>query len=109
MPHRAELAVGAVVVVLVLAIDLRGAIGVLVVRRARLLRGGERGGVHADARSAGAGHAGSPSLGPSGALVLVVTLPLSAVVAGLAVFAVGVAGRLAFARREAASPSAGHP
>jgi APA family basic amino acid/polyamine antiporter len=47
-------------------------------------------------------------LGAAGCAVLAVTLPLSAVGAGLAVFAIGVAGRLVFTRSEPVSRT-GHP
>jgi APA family basic amino acid/polyamine antiporter len=108
VPARAELAVAAVVSVLVLTTDLRGAIGfssfgVLT--------------YYAIANTAAftqtAGQRRWPRvlnvLGAAGCAVLAVTLPLSAVVAGLAVFAVGVVGRLLFARSEPVSPNTGHP
>jgi basic amino acid/polyamine antiporter, APA family len=107
VPARAELAVAGVVSVLVLTTDLRGAIGfssfgVLT--------------YYAIANSAAFTQAADRRrwpralnvVGAAGCAVLAVTLPLSAVVAGLAVFAVGVAGRLIFARREPVSPSTGH-
>jgi APA family basic amino acid/polyamine antiporter len=93
VPHRAELTVAAIVVVLVLTTDLRGAIGfssfgVLLyyfVANASAYR------QHGAARR-------FPRwlqlLGCSGCLVLVATLPWQSVVAGLVVFAVGIAFRL---------------
>jgi len=108
VPARAELAVGAAVSVLVLTTDLRGAIGFssfgvltyyAIANTAAFTQTAERRRWPRALNVAGA----------LGCAVLAVALPLSAVVAGLAVFAVGVVGRLAFARREAASPSAGHP
>jgi APA family basic amino acid/polyamine antiporter len=89
VPHRAELAVGVAVAVLVLAVDLRGAIGfssfgVLVYyavanASALTLR-----------RDEGAPWRAVPVVGLAGCLLLAATLPLPAVVAGLAVFALGV-------------------
>jgi APA family basic amino acid/polyamine antiporter len=93
VPHRAELTVAAIVVVLVLTTDLRGAIGfssfgVLLyyfVANASAYR------QHGAARR-------FPRwlqlLGCAGCLVLVATLPWQSVVAGLVVFAVGIAFRL---------------
>jgi APA family basic amino acid/polyamine antiporter len=92
VPHRAELAVAAVVVVLVLTTDLRGAIGfssfgVLLYYFV----------ANAAAYSQGPAARRFPRplqlLGCTGCLVLVATLPWQAVVAGLAVFAVGIAVR----------------
>ncbi len=93
VPHRAELTVAAVVVVLVLTTDLRGAIGFssfgvllyyFVANAAAYAQG-------SDARR-------FPRwlqlLGCTGCLVLVATLPWAAVVTGLAVFAVGVVLRI---------------
>jgi basic amino acid/polyamine antiporter, APA family len=93
VPHRAELTVAVVVVVLVLTTDLRGAIGfssfgVLLyyfVANAAAYRQGD------DVRR-------FPRwlqlLGCTGCLVLVATLPWPSVVAGVLVFAVGVVVRL---------------
>jgi basic amino acid/polyamine antiporter, APA family len=98
VPHRAELAVGAVVVALVVTVDLRGAIGfssfgVLVYYLV----------ANVSALTQDAAHRRFPRglqlLGGTGCAALVVTLPLQAIVAGVAVFAVGVvyrAGRLRF-------------
>ncbi|HEY0451963.1 APC family permease [Actinophytocola sp.] len=102
VPHHAEIAVGVVVCALVLSFDLRGVIGfssfgVLVYyaianAAAFTLRDGEvrlRRWV--------------PVLGLAGCLILAATLPWTSVVAGLAVFAVGLAGRAAvLARRDRA-------
>ncbi|WP_219825743.1 APC family permease [Nonomuraea typhae] len=89
VPHRAELAVGLTVIVLLMLADLRGAIafssfGVLVYyaianASALTLRAGE-----------GAPRRAVPVIGLVLCLVLAFTLPWQAVVAGLAVFAVGV-------------------
>jgi APA family basic amino acid/polyamine antiporter len=93
VPARAELAVGAVVSVLVLTTDLRGAIGfssfgVLtyysIANAAAYTQGADRRHWPRALNVAGA----------IGCAVLAVTLPSSAVMAGLAVFAVGVAGRV---------------
>jgi len=92
IPHHAELAVGAAVSVLVLTTDLRGAIGfssfgVLV--------------YYAVANASAFTQAGVQRRWPrwlnvagcAACVVLVATLPLSAVLAGIVVFAVGLAGR----------------
>ncbi|MGN6299719.1 MAG: APC family permease [Angustibacter sp.] len=98
VPDRAQLAIGAVVVLLVLTSDLRGVIGfsscgVLVyyaVANLSALRQPE-------------GQRRWPRvlqvLGLVGCLVLVVTLPATSVAVGLAVLAVGVLGRVAVRRR----------
>jgi basic amino acid/polyamine antiporter, APA family len=104
VPHHADLAIGAVVTLLVLIVDLRGAIGfssfgVLLyyfvanlaaftqpVDRRRFPRALQ-------------------ILGAAGCLVLVATLPWQAILAGCAVFLVGIAYRLVLART--AGPS-GH-
>jgi APA family basic amino acid/polyamine antiporter len=98
VPHRAEAAVGVAVAALVLAVDLRGAIGfssfgVLVYyaianASALTLR-----------RDEGAPWRPIPVLGVAGCLLLAATLPTSSVLAGLAVFAVGGAVWLAGRRR----------
>jgi APA family basic amino acid/polyamine antiporter len=94
VPARAELAVAAVVSVLVLTTDLRGAIGFssfgvltyyAIANVAAFTQTADR-------------RRWPQALNVAGALgcaVLAVTLPLSAVVAGLAVLAAGVLGRLA--------------
>lgn len=92
VPHRAELAVGAIVCVLVLTTDLRAVIGfssfgVLVYYAIANL---------AAATQTGADRRWPKALniaGLAGCLLLAATLPLSAVLAGLAVFAAGLAGR----------------
>jgi APA family basic amino acid/polyamine antiporter len=107
VPHHAEIALAAVVCLLVLAVDLRGAIGfssfgVLVYylianvaaftqprRHRRFPRGVQ-------------------VVGATGCLVLMATLPVSTVLAGLAVFAVGVAYRgvrLAVGNRPGGGPA----
>ncbi|MEU8614411.1 APC family permease [Actinoplanes sp. NPDC048791] len=90
VPHRAEAAVGVAVAVLVLLVDLRGAIGfssfgvlgyyAIANASAMTLR-----------RDEGAPWRPLPVLGLAGCLLLAATLPLFSVVAGLAVFALGVA------------------
>jgi APA family basic amino acid/polyamine antiporter len=92
VPHRAELSVAAVVVVLVLTTDLRGAIGFssfgvllyyFVANTAACAQG----------TAARRFPRWLQVLGAAGCLVLVATLPWQSVVAGLAVFAVGVVVR----------------
>ena len=93
VPHRAELALALVVCVLVLSVDLRGAIGFssfgvllyyLVANVAACSQAGQ--------------HRRFPRLlqvaGAVGCVVLVLTLPTVAVIGGCAVFAVGAAYRL---------------
>ncbi len=108
VPARAELAVAAVVSVLVLTTDLRGAIGFssfgvltyyAIANTAAFTQAPDRRRWPRALNVAGA----------LGCAVLAFTLPLSSVVAGLAVFAVGVAGRLALGPRAPVSPTAGHP
>jgi APA family basic amino acid/polyamine antiporter len=93
VPHRAELTVAAVVVVLVLTTDLRGAIGfssfgVLLyyfVANASAYR---------QPSSARRFPRWFQLLGCTGCLVLVATLPWQAIVAGMAVFAAGILVRV---------------
>ena len=93
VPHRAELTVAAVVVVLVLTTDLRGAIGfssfgVLLyyfVANASAYR---------QPSSARRFPRWLQVLGCTGCLVLVATLPWQAIVAGIAVFAAGILVRV---------------
>ncbi|HEY7042630.1 MAG TPA: APC family permease [Nocardioidaceae bacterium] len=94
VPHRAEVAVGAVVGLLVLTTDLRGVIGfssfgVLLYYAV----------ANASALTQTPGHRRWPKglqvLGLVGCLVLVAALPWQAVVAGVSVFVVGVVARLA--------------
>ncbi len=98
VPHRAELGVAAVVVVLVLTTDLRGTIGfssfgVLLYYLV----------ANAAAYRQGAAARRFPRwlqvLGGVGCVVLVATLPWLSVAAGLAVFAVGIALRVVRLRR----------
>lgn len=98
VPHRAELTVGAIVVVLVLSTDLRGVIGfssfgVLVyylVANLAALR---------QPASARRYPRAVQVLGATGCVLLVVTLPLVAVLGGLAVLVIGVLLRLLTHRR----------
>jgi APA family basic amino acid/polyamine antiporter len=92
VPDRAQLVLAGVVVVLVLTADLRGVIGfssfgVLLYYAV----------ANAAAYTQDRAHRRWPrpvqALGVLGCLVLVATLPLTSVVAGVAVFAVGVVGR----------------
>lgn len=93
VPHHAELALGAVVCLLVLTVDLRGAIGFssfgvlfyyLVANVSAFTQDGE--------------HRRFPRalqvLGAMGCVVLMATLPLSSVLGGLAVFALGIVYRV---------------
>ena len=104
VPHHAEIAVAAVVSVLVLTVDLRGVIGfssfgVLI--------------YYAIANAAAFTQPPSDRrwprwlnlLGVAGCLVLVAALPWPSVVAGLAMFAAGLAGRWLVLRRRGASGS----
>ncbi|HYO36732.1 MAG TPA: APC family permease [Geodermatophilus sp.] len=93
VPHRAEVTVGALVCLLVLTVDLRGAIGfssfgVLLYYLV----------ANAAASTQDRGHRRYPRalqvLGGTGCVVLVATLPWQAVLTGVAVLAVGVAGRI---------------
>jgi APA family basic amino acid/polyamine antiporter len=97
VPHHAELAVGAVVVMLVLLTDLRGAIGFssfgvllyyAVANASAFTQSGE------DRRWPRALNVA----GFTGCLVLVATLPPPAVTAGIVMFAIGLAWRYAHAR-----------
>lgn len=92
VPHRAELVVGVLVCVLVLTADLRAVIGfssfgVLVYYAV----------TNASAATQTGGDRRWPKtlniVGLAGCLVLAATLPLSSVLVGLGVFAVGLAGR----------------
>lgn len=109
VPHRAELTLAVVVGLLVLSTDLRGVIGfssfgVLV--------------YYAIANAAAFRQPASQRrwpralnvLGGLGCLVLVVSLPVASVLAGLAMFAAGLAGRAVVLRRRlrsAAGPASG--
>jgi APA family basic amino acid/polyamine antiporter len=99
VPHRAEIAVAVVVSVLVLAVDLRGVIGfssfgVLIYYAI----------ANAAAFTQPAADRRWPRwlnlLGVAGCLTLVATLPWESVLAGLAMFAVGLAGRRLIPRRQ---------
>lgn len=103
VPHRAELALGAAIVVIIAVADLRGAIGFssfgvlvyyLVANLAALTQTG------ADRRY--------PKflqlLGAAACVVLVATLPLEAVLAGLLMFAGGISYRLIRQRRTTLRP-----
>lgn len=90
VPHRAELLIGAVVAVLAATVDLRGAIGfssfaVLIYYAI----------ANASAFTLGADegrpHRAIPVLGLTGCVVLAFAMPLSSVLAGLAVLGIGVA------------------
>ena len=100
VPHRAELSVAAVVVVLVALVDLRGAIGfssfgvLLYYFVANVAASRQRG----DARRY---PIALQVVGGVGCLVLAATLPWQAVVAGVVVVAVGVAYRALRLRRAA--------
>jgi basic amino acid/polyamine antiporter, APA family len=92
VPHRAELVVGVIVCVLVLTADLRAVIGfssfgVLVYYAVTNLSAATQTG--ADRRWPRALNI----VGLAGCLLLAATLPLSSVLVGLAVFAVGLGGR----------------
>jgi APA family basic amino acid/polyamine antiporter len=93
VPHHAEVALAVVVSVLVLVVDLRGAIGFssfgvllyyAVANLSALTQGPERRRFPRWLQV----------VGVAGCLVLVATLPLTSVLSGLAVFAVGVGYRL---------------
>ncbi|MBB5157496.1 APC family permease [Saccharopolyspora phatthalungensis] len=92
VPHRAELTLAAIVIALVLTTDLRGAIGfssfgVLVYYAI----------ANASAFTQSAEDRRWPRtiniLGITGCLILAATLPLTSVITGLAVFAIGLTGR----------------
>ncbi|MBU8825338.1 APC family permease [Mycolicibacterium goodii] len=84
VPHRAEVTVGVVVAVLAAVADLRGAIGFS--SFAVLLYY-----AIANASAATLGRRVIPAVGLAGCLVLAFTLPLSSVLTGLAVVALGAA------------------
>ncbi|HYK95495.1 MAG TPA: APC family permease [Candidatus Dormibacteraeota bacterium] len=98
VPHRAEIAIAAAVIVLVAVTDLRGAIGF------------SSFGVLVYYAIANAAALTQPDperhwpralnvIGLVGCLVLVATLPIAAVAAGLVMFAIGLAARLVARRR----------
>jgi basic amino acid/polyamine antiporter, APA family len=105
VPHRAEIALGAVVCVLAATVDLRGVIGfssfgVLIYYAI----------ANASAYTQPATQRRWPRLlnvcGVIGCLLLVATLPWQSVVVGLAVFAIGLTGR-AIAQRSFTDPRRG--
>lgn len=106
VPQRAEVAVAAVVVALVLTVDLRGVVGFssfgvllyyVVANAAAFTQG------RADRRYPRA----MQVLGVAGCLVLVATLPVPSIAAGVGVLAVGVVGRaVVLARRRRGSATA---
>ena len=108
VPHHAELAVGAAVVVLVLVTDLRGAIGfssfgvltyyAIANAAAFTQHGPER-------RSPRALNV----VGVLACVSLMVTLPVEAVALGLALLVAGLVGRLVAVRRRRAPAAAGRP
>jgi APA family basic amino acid/polyamine antiporter len=98
VPHHAEAALAVLVSVLVVLADLRGVIGFssvgvlvyyVIANAAALTQPAEQ------RRWPRALHI----LGMAGCATLIVTLPITALLAGLAVFAVGLAGRLLLRRR----------
>jgi APA family basic amino acid/polyamine antiporter len=100
VPHRAEVVLALVVVVLVLTIDLRGAIGFssfgvllyyFVANVAAFTQGRER---RMLPRAVFV-------VGGAGCLILVATLPLVSILGGLVVLAVGIGYRLILVRRRA--------
>ena len=108
MPARAELAIGAAVCVLVLTTDLRGAIGF-----------SSFGVLTYYAIANAAAYTQPPErrrwpralnvLGLVACAALVVTLPLTAVVAGIAVLGLGLAGRAVVRRKPGAASLVGTP
>lgn len=103
VPHHADLALAAVVGVLVLTVDLRGALGfssfgVLVYYLVANLAAATQRAPH---RST---HRAWQVVGALGCVVLVATLPVGAVLTGAGVLAVGVAGRAWQLRVRAAAP-----
>jgi APA family basic amino acid/polyamine antiporter len=108
VPARAELAIGGAVCVLVLTTDLRGAIGF-----------SSFGVLTYYAIANAAAYTQPPQrrrwprtlnvLGVLACAALAVTLPLGAVVAGIAVLGLGLAGRLALRRKPAAASLARTP
>ena len=108
VPHRAELVLAAVVCLLVLSVDLRGAIGFssfgvllyyVVANLAAFTQPVERRRWPRALQVAGA----------AGCLLLVATLPWTAVVAGAAVFAVGALYRVAVLHRRRGRHRQGRP
>jgi APA family basic amino acid/polyamine antiporter len=104
VPHRAELAVGIVVLVLVWVVDLRGAIGFssLAVLAYYLL-------ANVSARRLAPGRRRHPRwvpvAGALGCALLALTLPPVSVVVGLCVLAAGAVVRVVLQRRRGAPPA----
>ena len=104
VPHHAELAVAAAVTILVLTTDLRGAIGfssfgvLTYYAIANASAWTQRAEWRRWPRALNA-------VGLVGCVTLVATLPFSAVVAGLAMFGIGLAWRVFIRRRAALSPA----
>ncbi|GAA5164168.1 MULTISPECIES: APC family permease [Amycolatopsis] len=96
VPHRAELAVGLVVAVLVLFTDLRGAIGFSSFAVLTYY-------AIANASAWTLRRSAVPVVGLAGCVVLAFSLPVSSVVLGCAVLAAGVLVYLVFSRRAKAS------
>jgi APA family basic amino acid/polyamine antiporter len=102
VPHHAEVALGVVVTVLVLTVDLRGAIGfssfgvLLYYFIANVSAYTQQGSKRRYPRIL-------QVIGAAGCLVLVATLPLSAITVGFIVLALGVLYRLLSRRRSATS------
>jgi APA family basic amino acid/polyamine antiporter len=88
VPHRAEVAVGLLVTVLVLTVDLRGAIGFSSFAVLTYYAIANASALTLPGRAAGKL---LPTVGLAGCVLLAVNLPWTAVVAGAAVLAVGVA------------------
>lgn len=99
VPHRAEITLGAVVCALVAVVDLRGVIGFssfgvliyyAIANAAAFTLRAARGALRRRVLNA---------CGLTGCLLLVATLPWQSAVAGVGVFAVGIAGRAVVLRR----------
>ena len=96
VPHRAELAVGLVVAVLVLCTDLRGAIGFSSFAVLTYY-------AIANASAWTLRRSAVPVVGLTGCGVLAFSLPVTSVVSGCAVLAAGALAYLVFSRRAKAS------
>jgi basic amino acid/polyamine antiporter, APA family len=100
VPHRAEVAIGVLVAALVLTVDLRGAIGFSSFAVLTYYAIANAAALTLPGRPAGKL---LPGVGLAGCVLLAVNLPLTSVVTGAAVLAVGIAIRGARLRRLAAS------
>jgi APA family basic amino acid/polyamine antiporter len=106
VPHHAEVGLAVAVSVLVLSVDLRGVIGfssfgvLIYYAIANASASTQTGGQRRWPR-------GLNLLGVAGCVVLVATLPWQAVVAGVAVFAIGIAGRAIVLRARAKGSDTG--